>query len=611
MGGVRDVRVPFTSVLDRFVVVDGATVKEGAALFVVSAMKMETTVRSPCAGVVRLEPRTPKKVYPARTLAATVTPAPAAATDEAWQPEAEQVAPPRRWAAEVARLRARQAEARGLGGGKRVERQRKAGKMTARGRVSLWCDTDGAGASCGSASTETWREVGSLAGTDTSDFGEPTAFTPNEEIGGLARLKGSPAKPCVLLIDDFTVRGSHSAGDLATGRKRALVEHLAVQLSLPLIKLLDGASGGGTVTAGLRLGASYVPSLDVRNTVLLLQRGIPVVSCLCGPVVGVGALRGCLSHLCIGIRGLSQLFAAGPPVVAGASGIPPPAKEDLGGMDGVAGPSGAVDVVVDTEAQARDAADTFLDLVWYQRRRPWAGGAPDGAALLGAVPEGDSQAFDMRAAVLAHVFDEATFFEVGRLWGTAAITGIARVGGRAVGVLSCDSQDGKGGTWAADECRKAMRLVKLCEAFHLPMVNLIDLPGLAVGVEAERAGSIRAGAELTQCLYASTVKSLPIVVRRCFGVGGALGVDPAGFRLAWPSAQWGSLPSAGGVEAAAKGNPAAAAAIRVRTQQLPDPLQTARRFSIDEVIDPRETRAWISTWLGALDQPSQPPNAKL
>jgi acetyl-CoA carboxylase carboxyltransferase component len=194
--------------------------------------------------------------------------------------------------------------------------------------------------------------------------------------------------------------------------------------------------------------------------------------------------------------------------------------------------------------------------------------------------------------------DGDSWFEIGKGWGQSVITGLARLDGWPVAVLASDPYY-YAGAWTSDACRKAVRLVDFAQTFHLPVVHLIDIPGFLIGKEAEAAGVMRFGTQALAAIRASTVPWCAIIVRKAFGMA-ALSQrngSRAFLRYAWPSARWGSLPIAGGVDAAyravieASPDPARKRAeIEAKLEAVQSPLRTAEAFGVEELIDPRDTR---------------------
>jgi acetyl-CoA carboxylase carboxyltransferase component len=214
-----------------------------------------------------------------------------------------------------------------------------------------------------------------------------------------------------------------------------------------------------------------------------------------------------------------------------------------------------------------------------------------------AVPRDPRKVYPMRRVINA-VVDRDSFFEMGKLWGRSVITGFARLNGWPVAVMAGDPMH-YGGAWTARASEKVMRFVDLAQTFHLPVVHLVDVPGFLIGPQAEAEGTIRYGMRAAAAILQSSVPWCSVIVRKVFGVAGALHQNSSRYcmRMAWPSAEWGSLPIAGGLEAAYKAEIAAApdpaakrAEIEARIRKFASPLRGAERFDVEEIIDPRQTR---------------------
>jgi propionyl-CoA carboxylase beta chain len=200
--------------------------------------------------------------------------------------------------------------------------------------------------------------------------------------------------------------------------------------------------------------------------------------------------------------------------------------------------------------------------------------------------------------LLAMVCDMGSVFEMGRMWGRAAITAFARLDGWPVAVLASDPSY-LGGSWDARTAEKVERFIKLADQFRLPVVHLVDNPGFMIGQAAEAAGTIRYGVQAMNAVYRASVPLACVVIRRAYGIAGSAMSNAESFqyRFAWPSGDWGSLPIEGGIEVAYKSEIEAAedpaahlAAIRDRLNRVRSPFRTAERFGIEDIIDPRETR---------------------
>jgi acetyl-CoA carboxylase carboxyltransferase component len=377
-------------------------------------------------------------------------------------------------------------------------------------------------------------------------------------------------------------------------------------MRLPMVRLLDGASGGGSVKMATEAGFTYIPVNPAWDAVVDNLSLVPVVAACLGPTVGLGAARLVMSHLAVMVEGVGQLFTAGPPVVRGGTGEDL-TKEELGGAD-VHRRSGAVERFVRTEEEAFDVVRTFLsylpDSVF---RTPPVTAGTDPADrrddfLLGAVPR-DRRAPYPIAPILAAVFDAGSVFPYAE-YGGATVTALARLDGHPVGVVTTDPF--KGATMSVEGAQAITRLVDLCETFHLPIVSLTDQAGMTIGSAAERRGTIRHGARAIAAVYQARVPQAELILRRVYGVGGAGIVNRhrAGRSWAWPSGDWGSLPVQGGIEAAFRAQLRAAAdpereleRLRVQLAAVASPFRTAEHFGVQDLIDPRDSRPLLCDWV--------------
>jgi acetyl-CoA carboxylase carboxyltransferase component len=485
------------------------------------------------------------------------------------------------WEPELAEVRERERRAREMGGAEKVARQHAAGRLTVRERIAALLDP------------ASFREVGALAGTGS---------LPANFVCGTGRIDG---RRVVVGGDDFTVRGG--ASDAAIMAKQVHAERTANALCVPLVRLVEGTGGGGSVRSLEDMGATYVPANPGWDLVIDNLSVVPVVAVGVGPVAGLGAGRLAASHFSVMVAGLSQLFVAGPPVVRLGLGQDL-SKEQLGGAQ-VHRASGAVDLWVESETAALAAARRFLSyLPASVHTLPPVLDADDPVdrrdeTLATVIPRSRRKPYRVRA-LLEAIFDVGSLFEHCR-YGGATVTALARLDGHPVGVLAGDPYAG-GGALTATGADAMIRLVDLCEAFHLPLVVFTDQPGIAIGLAAERAGTIRAAVRATAAVYQATVPVAEMIVRRVFGVGGAAMTNRHAHvtRWAWPSGDWGSLPVEGGIEAAyraaleASEEPdALRAEIYARLEAIRSPLHTAARFGIEAIVDPRDTRPLLCEWV--------------
>lgn len=496
------------------------------------------------------------------------------------------------WEPEIEELRRRERLAEGMGGEERVARQHAFGKLTVRERIDALIDPG------------SLHEVGKIAGrAEYGADGKMTDFLPANMVFGRARIEG---RPVVVLGDDFTVRGG--AADASIGRKMMLAEQSAGEWRMPIVRIIDGTGGGGSVRTLDTGGRTYIPEVHGWETVSANLSQVPVVAMALGPCAGLGAARVAASHYAVMVKGLSQVFAAGPPVVAALGETV--TKEDLGGWE-IHARNGVCDEAVENEAEAFAAVRRFLSYLPLSiddlppRAAPTD--APDRREdwLIGAVPRERRRVYKMRPIIEA-VVDEGSFFEIGRYWGRASITGLARLDGWPVAVIASDPYIA-GGAWTADSSDKLIRFIDMAQTFHLPVVHLVDVPGFAIGVEAEKAATIRHGVRAMAAVYQASVPWCTIMIRKAFGIAGAAVRNHARaqFRYAWPSGDWGSLPVEGGIEAAYKRDLEAAedpeamlADLRQRMEAVRSPFRTADAFLVEEIIDPRDTRPLLCEFAG-------------
>jgi len=620
--GEEGVECPMAGAIIEIPIEAGANVEAGATLMIISGMKMETAITAPCAGIVtNLSPTEIGANVGAGQIIATIAPA----------KRGEEAASPRRhgedtWAPLLADVQALQAIARRRfapdSKDPGVIRQRSRGKLTCRERIDLLLDAG------------SFREVGSLAGfADYDDEGRVAGFTPANHVGGWGKIVG---RTVVVCADDFTSRGGHADG--AIGGKSAHLDRLSIDLRCPSIRLLDGSSGGGsiaamvpkqqkagessaqessgTITAGRPRvsgeGGSFLPG-HLGSTMFVRQLAeVPVVNLLLGSVVGIGAAKAVLGHFSVMVRDIAQLFVAGPPVVSHAMGYDI-TKEELGGWH-IHCRNGSVDNLAESEEEAASMAKRFLSYLPSSVYEAPPVVAPDREdtierreeELFTIIPRKRTTTFDMRRAIRL-MADRGSFFEIGPLWGTDQITGFLRFNGYPMGVVASDCRHINGGALTADGCDKLKRQLDVCDLFHLPLLNLIDNPGFAVGLEHEITGTIRKGGEWMIAFAQVTVPIFTVIMRRSFGVAGNNFATPrsgASARVVWPAADVGGIPPEGGIEAAYKrqlaesADPKALRAeINARIESARGPIGPLNKFQMEEMIDPRDTRRWVCEWV--------------
>ena len=490
------------------------------------------------------------------------------------------------WQPEIEELERRKRFSEQMGGEAGIREQRRRGKLTVRERVDLLADPG------------SFQEIGQLAGHATYDGNDLLDVRPSNMVIGRARLDGRSA---VLTAGDFTVRGG--ASDASIGNKGGHAQNMALDWRLPFVRLLDAT--GGSVKTFEQIGRTYIPTNPVTPGVENLLCQVPVVAAVLGSVAGLPAVDACLAHFNVMVKGISQLFPGGPPVVKAALGIDI-SKEDLGDERSQVFGSGVVDNLADTEEEAFAMIKRFLAYlpsnVWQMAPRVETDDDPNRRddALLSIIPREKRRMYNPRR-ILDAVLDRDSFFEITPHYGRSRILGLARMNGYPVGVM-INNPKRLGGSMDVAAGVKTIRFLQLCDTFHLPMVYFADEPGFMVGPEQQRQGIVRAGAKMLCATLRTRMPWISIVTRQLYGVAGQCHDRPSGMfkRVAWPSGHWGSMHIAGGVSAAyrriiAESDDPEAKRLEIedRLEALASPFRTAEAFNIEEIIDPRETRPMV------------------
>ncbi|MDP2920327.1 MAG: carboxyl transferase domain-containing protein [Dehalococcoidia bacterium] len=488
------------------------------------------------------------------------------------------------WQPEIDELKHREHLAEQMGGPEGVQRQHGRGKLTVRERITRLSDPG------------SFQEIGKLAGGATYEGEKLVSFRPANSVVGLCTIDG---RKVILTGGDFTVRGG--AADAAVGNKGAHGLRLALNWKLPFIRLLDAT--GGSVRTFEQIGRTYIPEANEYCAINARLLDIaPVVSAVLGSVAGLPAVEACLAHWSVMVKGISQVFPGGPPVVKAALGYDI-TKEDLGDERTQVHEGGVIDNLVDSEEEAFQIIRKFLSYLpsnVYEmppRTEPQDDPERREEKLLSAIPRDKKKGYNPYQ-ILKWVLDKDSFFEIAPFYGRSRVVGFGRVNGYPVGAMINNpmylggSMDGAAGS-------KVIRFLQLCNTFHLPLVYLADEPGFMVGLEAQKQGIVRAGAKIVLATCNTRMPWITFVIRQLYGVAGQNHQRPGGMyrRIAWPSAQWGSMHIEGGASAAyrreiesAPDPEAKRQEIERKLQAIASPFRTAEAFNIEEIIDPRETR---------------------
>ena len=493
------------------------------------------------------------------------------------------------WNKQVREINRKVKLAKGQGGKEAVARQHAKGRLTVRERVDALLDKG------------SFRELGAGSGVSERDEdGKLTDFSPANFVLGFGKIGG---RACVVGGEDFTLKGG--SPNEAGLRKSVYTEELACQYRVPLVRLHEGGGGSVAGTGSKTIGASVALAPRFRSVARAMAQ-VPVASAAVGPVAGLPASRLVASHFSVMTRDTAQVLVAGPAVVERAL-RERKTKEELGGAE-IHTRNGAIDNL------AEDETDAFVQIRWFLAYMPqnvWelapVSPSDDDPSrrdkdLISIIPTNRRHAFDMRK-LLAKVVDGGSFFEMGALYGRGQITGLARLNGQPVGILSNDGRY-YAGAMTADGAHKARRLIELCETFHLPIVSVVDEPGFMIGSEAERAATIRAGTAAVLAAADCQVPWASVIVRKSFGVASAAHYGDGAYVIAWPSAEMGPVPIEGGVAVAFGRDIAASDDPEARRQELEDAMAgrqsvvpRAESFSLHDLIDPRDTRPALCDWI--------------
>ncbi|KAF1808010.1 propionyl-CoA carboxylase-like protein [Eremomyces bilateralis CBS 781.70] len=482
-------------------------------------------------------------------------------------------------------------------------RQKQAGKLWVRERVEQLLDEG------------SFREVGSVSGTVewkkiAAAREKPVSYVPSNNVQGFGKLRG---RTIVFTADDFSIRAGHADGALMD--KTLYMEKLAVALRLPMVKLVDGSSGGGSVTTIRTNGFSYIPPMSAFPPVIeQLNMGIPNLGAVLGPAIGLGAARVVACHFSVMAADIGSLFNAGPNVVAGATFEEGLSFTELGGP-AMHCTNGTIDNLAANEAECFEQIRTVLEYLPNSGfsappsvpvEDPVNRSCPD---LRTIIPRKRERMYNARK-IITSVVDQGSWFEIGSLWGTTAICGLARLGGYPVGIISLNCEVNAGALDALGS-QKLNRHLKFLDIFNIPLLQFVDVPGYAIGTSAERTATMRHGVNLAVTYYSTTIPIFNVVTRRAYGVAGGIMLDSRDprQRVCWPSGEWGSLPLQGGIDVGHSfelkeiERKEGLAKRKERYDELDEeyrrlmnPVRTANHFGAEEIIDPADTRYVVCTW---------------
>jgi propionyl-CoA carboxylase beta chain len=486
----------------------------------------------------------------------------------------------------IKKLEELNAEAEMGGGEARIERQHQSGRMTARERVELLLDPG------------SFVEMDKFVTHRGTDFGiEKTKIPGDGVVTGHGKING---RQVFLFAQDFTVFGGSLSGAFA--EKVCKVMDLAAKVGAPFIGLNDGA--GARIQEGVVSLGGY-GDVFLRN--VLSSGVIPQISAIMGPCAGGAVYSPAMTDFIVMVTKTSNMFITGPDVVKAATHeeVTP---EALGGALTHASKSGVAVLAADTEEEALRYIQDLLSFIPQNNLEdpPFVPTQDDpqrmDPRLRDLVPDDPRKSYDIKE-LIRMVVDDGIFLEVHALWARNIVCGFARFGGRSVGIVA-NQPAHLAGVLDIDSAKKAGRFVRFCDAFNIPIVTFVDVPGFLPGVDQEHYGIITHGSKLLFAYCEATVPKITIVTRKAYG--GAYVVMSskhirADVNLAFPTSEFAVMGPDGAVNIVFRKELAEAEDPVARKEELVEdyrekfanPFKAAELGYIDEVVKPEQTRPKI------------------
>ena len=489
----------------------------------------------------------------------------------------------------LGRLEERRAEARLGGGAKRIQGQHAKGKLTARERIELLLD-DGS-----------FEEFDMFVKHRSTDFGMDEQHYPGDGVvTGWGTING---RQVYVFSQDFTVFGGSLSETHA--QKICKIMDMAMQNGAPVIGLND--SGGARIQEGVASLAGYA---DVFQRNIMASGVVPQISVIMGPCAGGAVYSPAMTDFIFMVRDTSYMFVTGPDVVKTVTNEVVTAEE-LGGALTHTRKSSVADGAFENDVEAMAEVRRLVDFLPLNNRarppvRPFFD-EPDRVepSLDTLIPENPNQPYDMKELILK-IADEGDFYEIQADFAKNILTGFIRVEGTTVGVVANQPMV-LAGCLDIDSSRKAARFVRFCDAFEIPILTLVDVPGFLPGTGQEYGGVIKHGAKLLFAYGEATVPKVTVITRKAYG--GAYDVMASkhlrgDFNYAWPTAQIAVMGAKGAVEILYRSELGDADKIAARTAEYEDrfanPFVAAEKGFIDEVIMPQSTRRRVARAFASL-----------
>ncbi len=473
------------------------------------------------------------------------------------------------WQTLLDELQRRTAVAQAMGGEERIARQHSRGRLTARERVEIFCDES------------SFCEYGALAGGN-HPAGQ-AALAADALVGGTGKVDG---KTVVLLSEDFTVKGGSIGHPNAA--KRARLVRLALEQKYPLVLMLDGAGERAD-----NQKERYPNNPSDLQLLADLQGKVPVVSLVLGTSAGHGALSGMFADLIIMLEG-SAMVTAGPPLVQASLGIST-TPEELGGARMHTSISGVAHNFGKTEQDCFAMARYYLSLLPKQighalPTTPQASNAIPRTVdqLLDIIPPQANQSYNM-LNVLQELADSQSLFELQPNYGSSMVTALARIGGFPC-MLIANQPMVMAGAITSEAAEKAAHFMTVADTFGLPLITLLDNPGVMPGPESEKSGILKAAARMFTAQRRYRGQKIVVTLRKAFGFGSSvMGMNPwdnQAVSMALPAVNLGGVPAIGGAEAAKASDEDASQIKHIQSGAW----VPADAMAFDRIVDPRELR---------------------
>jgi methylmalonyl-CoA decarboxylase alpha subunit len=482
-------------------------------------------------------------------------------------------------------LHEKQQKVRNGGGEKRIEKQHASGKKTARERIALLMDPG------------SFVELDQFVTHRCTNFGMETKELPGEGVvTGYGTVEG---RLVYVFAQDFTVEGG-SLGEMHAA-KICKVQDLSMKMGAPLVGLND--SGGARIQEAVDALSGY-GKIFFKNT--LASGVVPQISCIMGPCAGGAVYCPALTDWVFMVKKTSQMFITGPQVIKSVTGEEVTA-EALGGSMTHNSVSGVAHFATESDedcmAQVRNLLGFLPSNNMEEAPIIDTGDSPDrmDEELKALMPENPNQPYNMKD-VIAHIVDRGEFLEVQEHFARNILTGFARFDGSTVGIIA-NQPAVMAGCLDVNASDKSARFIRFCDAFNIPLVNLVDVPGFLPGTDQEFGGIIRHGAKMLYAYSEATVPKVTVITRKAYG--GAylamcsqdLGADQV---MAWPSAEIAVMGPAGAANIIFRGDPESEAKTAKYVEDFATPYKAAERGFVDLVIEPQETRPRIITALNML-----------